>query len=289
MRFKHYDALRTFSVVARLGRISNAADELNLTKGAISHQVKALEGALGFDVFERLPRGMRTTYKGEQLLHTARSAFDALDRQIETLRGEQRRSVTLGLSTYLASRWLSPRLMEFLQAHPEVCLRIQPMINLFDLERDGIDVAIRWGKAGWTDMVVHPLFQCPAYPVASPALAARVKQMGLERTIAETTLLDDRDGSTAWAEWLDRAGLLPRTSPNSLTIPDPNVRVQAVIDGQGIAINDDLVEPEIDAGTLVRISDVELAEYGYHLAIPVGAQGNPDVTILVDWLREIAA
>ncbi len=288
MRFKHYEALRSFTVVARHGRLSSAAEELHLTKGAISHQIKALEGELGFDLFHRLPRGVRLTKKGRLLLDTARASFDALDRQIAALRDERARAVTLGLSTYLASRWLSPHLMGFLDAHPKIRLRVQPMIDLFDLERDGIDIAIRWGKGAWSDLSIEPLFACPAFPVAAPQIAAGVKKQGLEETLRRTRLLDDRDGSTAWAEWLELAGLPQRVRRGALTVPDPNVRVQAVIDGQGIAINDRLVRSELAAGTLQRFSEVELADYGYHLAIPSGALDNPEVAVLANWLKTLA-
>lgn len=288
MRFKHYEGLRTFCVVARHGQISAASEELNLTKGAVSHQIKVLEGELGFDLFHREVRGVRPTQKGQQLLHVARSAFDSVDRQIMALREERRRSVTLGTSTYFASRWLSPRLMEFMAAHPKVRLRIQPMVNLFELEREGIDIAIRWGKGDWADMKIEPLFRCPAFPTAAPAIAEQIGHRGLERTLRQTTLLEDRDGSTAWAEWLAKAELPNLAHLGSLTIPDPNVRVQAVLDGQGIAINDRLVQPEIDAGTLCRISDVEMPDYGYHLAIPADAVSNPDTEALVSWLKASA-
>ncbi len=288
MRFKHYEGLRTLTVVARHGSISAAAGELTLTKGAVSHQIKALEAELGFSVLHRLSRGVRPTQKGEQLLHAAKSAFGTLDRQIQALREEARRSVTLGLSTYLASRWLSPRLMEFVQTHPAVRLRLQPMVSLFELEREGIDIAIRWGNGDWSDMAVRPLFACPAWPAAAPALAQTIADRGLEVGFAGTVLLDDRDGSTAWAEWLERAGLPPRRRRARLTIPDPNVRVQAVVDGQGLAIQDALVEPEIASGRLARISEIALEDYGYHLAVPPGAMDNPDVSILADWLLSIA-
>ncbi|MEM9144931.1 MAG: LysR substrate-binding domain-containing protein [Pseudomonadota bacterium] len=285
MRFKHYEGLRSFAIVARHGRITGAAEELNLTKGAVSHQIKALEGELGFDLFHRMPRGVRLTQKGQLLLHSARTAFDMLDRQIEALRDQARRSITLGLSTYLASRWLSPRLKDFIQHHPSIRLRIQPMVDLFDLERDGIDIAIRWGRGTWTDMRIEPLFHCPAFPVAAPQTAARIRQVGLAAGLSETMLLDDRDGSTAWAEWLELAGLPSRARRGTLTIPDPNVRVQAVVDDQGVAINDPLIAPELASGALVRLSDVALDDYGYHIALPPDALSNPDIGLLVAWLK----
>ncbi len=288
MRFRHYDNLRTFAVVAYYGSLTAASEELNLTKGAISHQIKTLEQQLGFDLFHRLPRGVRLTAKGQHLLHTARSAFDSVESQIDSLREEGRRSVTLGLSTYLASRWLSPRLMGFLQTHPNIRLRVQPMIDLFDLERDGIDVAVRWGKGDWTDMNIQPLFTCPAFPVASPGIASSVEEYGLAEALSEASLLHDRRGSVAWAEWFEVAGLTYTSQADTLTIPDPNVRVQAVIDGQGLALNDALVDRELSEGSLRRVSDHELGNYGYHLAFPAGALGNPDVAAIVDWLTEVA-
>lgn len=289
MRFKHYEGLRTFCVVARHGTVSAAAEEVSLTKGAVSHQIKALEGELGFALFQRQPRGMRLTQKGQEMLHVARSAFDSVDRQIAALRQDRERSLTLGVSTYFASRWLSSRLMEFTSRHPRVRLRIQPTTTLFGFESEGVDIAIRWGDGSWGDMMCRELFSCPAFPVASPKVAERVRSVGLEQAVADITLFDDRDGSTAWSEWFDRAGIPHTARRGALTIPDPNVRVQAVIDGQGIAINDRLVAKELETGDLVRISDVELSDYGYHLAIPPDALRSTDAQVFCEWLIEMVA
>ena len=105
----------------------------------------------------------------------------------------------------------------------------------------------------------------------------------------EITLLDDRDGSTAWAEWLPEAWLQQAAHQGSLTIPSPNVRVHAVLNGQGMAINDRLVEPEIDTGMRRRLSEVEMHDYGYHLAILTEAISNPDAGALIDWLKSSSA
>ncbi|GMG85039.1 hypothetical protein LNKW23_42550 [Paralimibaculum aggregatum] len=222
---------------------------------------------------------MRPAQKGAQLLHAARSAVDALDRQILAPRGESRRSVTPGLSTYVGSRWLSPRLMGFSEAHPAIRLRPQPMIGRFDPERDRVDVAIRRGRGERRDMPVTPLFACPAWPAASPALAGRIGGLGRERSLGNAILLDDRDGSTAWQEWLERVGLPQHASGARLTIPDPDLRVQTVIDGQGVAINGRPVQPGLDDGRLRRLSPAALGDYGRHPAIPPRAAGNPDVAI----------
>lgn len=274
--------------MAHHSSISSATTELHLTKGAVSQQIKVLEQDLGFVLFHRVARGIQLTQKGQQLFDTARNAFALIDTEIESLRDQRLRVVTLGVSTYLASRWLSPHLMSFLQSHPDIRLRVQPMIDLFDLQRDGIDLAIRWGKGDWSDITIEPLFKCPAFAVANSEFANKVSQQGLAKAINGATLLHDRDNSTAWQEWFAAAGIPFTIQVHTLTVPDPNVRVQAVIDGQGIALNDRLVERELNSHELYRITDIELANYGYYLASPVNTSSNDDISMLANWLRSIA-
>ncbi|QOF75080.1 hypothetical protein IG197_31730 (plasmid) [Aminobacter sp. SR38] len=100
-------------------------------------------------------------------------------------------------------------------------------------------------------------------------------------------MLGDHSGSAAWEDWHRVAGLPFRAREAILTIPDPNVRVQAVIDGQGIALNDELVGPEMDAGRIFRLSDHQVDEYGYFLAYEPGAMTNPDVAAFAQWLTSI--
>ena len=288
MRFRSYDGLRVFDVVARHLSFTAAADELNLTKGAISYQINRLEDELGFPVFIRRHRAIALTEKGATLWQACHAAFRDLERQIEDLRDDGRGQITIGMATYFASRWLSPRLMTFMAEHPRIGLRLQPLVDLIELRPHGIDMAIRWGKGGWTDMEIEPLLPCPAFPTAGAAIARRVEEIGLEAALPELPLLHDRDGSHAWIDWHATAGLPYRAVRDALVIPDPNVRVQAVIDGQGAALYDDLVAAELDAGRLTRISDVELADYGYHLAYQRGALDTPGLADFRNWILEEA-
>lgn len=102
------------------------------------------------------------------------------------------------------------------------------------------------------------------------------------------TLLSDRSGSAAWEDWHKAAGLSFKAREAVLTIPDPNVRVQAVIDGPGIALNDDLIGPEMDAGRIVRLSDHQIDEYGYFLVHEPDALINPDVAAFAEWILSVA-
>lgn len=288
MRFRHFDNLRVFNIVARHGSFASAAEELHLTKGAVSHQIRQLEQELGFALFERLPRGISLTPNGQELLATATAALTHVEQKISALRLEKTRTLTIGVTTYFASRWLSPRLMEFMRTHPDIRLRIQPMIDLQNLKGEGVDLAIRWGDGNWSDVSIEPLFACPAWPCGDSAALTQVRELGLEAAFGNFTLLRDRKDSTAWPQWFQAAGLPYMGRSDTLIIPDPNVRVQAVIDGQGIALNDGLVDSEIQAGRLHRLADAELSDYGYYLAYPPEAMSNPDVAAFADWLKQLA-
>lgn len=288
MRFRSYDTLRIFDVAARHLSFTAAARELNLTKGAVSYQINRLESELGFKVFERKHRGIALTDKGKTLWHASQAAFNDLERQITHLREVDGSRITIGMTTYFASRWLSPRLMHFTTAHPRVGLRLQPVMGRGDLRAEGIDMSIRWGKGEWKDVEIERLFFCPSIPTAGAVIAEQIKMSGIETALSELTLLHDRDGSAAWADWHKAAGLPYRSTRDGIVIPDPNVRVQAVVDGQGVALNDALVAPELEAGKLYQISGVRLDDYGYFLAYPNGALDQPSLRAFRDWIVEEA-
>ena len=231
--FKHHDSLRLFVEIAQHRSFSDAAVALHMTKGAISYQIKTLEADLQLRLFERKPRGVGLTREGQELLKASRAHYREIETELARLRGEGEQTLTVGMASYFASRWLSPRLMTFMQQHPDIQLRIQPMIQLFDLERQGVDVAIRWGDGNWNDVDIEPFMVMPAWPVGNRAAAEKVRSIGLERAFSEFTLLRDQGDSDAWSDWLEAAGLPPQNRRATLIIPDPNVRVQAVIDGQG--------------------------------------------------------
>lgn len=286
--FKHYDALRVFSIVARYGSFSAAAEPLNLSKGAISHQIRQLESAIGFSVFNRAARGITLTPKGETLLAICEKSFTDLDNTLSRLRNDSTVQLTLGVSTYFASRWLSPRLMNYMQLHPQVRLRLQPMIDLSDLDAHGIDLAVRWGNGNWRNQPSQLLFICPAWPCGNKDALALINERGLTNAFKQFTLLHDRQNSVVWREWFTIAGIDYPNDEANLIIPDPNVRVEGVKDGQGIAINDALVDRDVQSGSLYRLSDIELAEYGYFLVYSEGAQTKPEVAEFAQWMLQTA-
>ena len=290
MRFRNYDTLRSFIVVAQHLNMGVAAGELNLSKGAVSYQIQQLEGELGFRVFSRSKRNLALTEKGSDLLEAAQPLFDRIERKIVSLRQQNSERITIGMATYFASRWLSPRLMHFITAHPDIGLRIQPLIDLMDLRSNELDLAIRWGKGDWyeEDFEVELIFPCPAMLTTSRASGLRIEAEGIEKVISGQTLLHDRDSSEAWTDWFNAAGIEWSTGSDDLVIPDPNVRVQAVIDGQGVALYDFLVDDEVAAGRLYQYRPVSLDAYGYHLVYPRGPGPESAIKTFRDWIMQEA-
>ena len=288
MRFRNFDNLRVFNIVARYMSFSQAAHELCLTKGAVSQQIKRLEEELGFEVFTRKPGSLTLTDKGQKLWHASESSLTAIEKEIRLLREDDSTRITIGSTTYFASRWLSSRLMTFLNQHPHNSLRIHPMIDVFKVAADNIDMAVRWGKGDWHDLQSELLFPCPVFAIAGEKITQQIQQLGLENTIPQLRLLHDREDSLAWQEWFAEAGLPYQKQRDELVIPDPNVRTQAVIDGQGIALKDSLVNQELANQNLFKISNVQLENYGYFLVYPEEALENPAVRDFRQWILKEA-
>ncbi len=288
MSFRSYDALKIFDSVARRLSITGAAEALHQSKGAISYQIGKLENDLGFQLFERANARLTLTEAGRRLWHVSQAALGQIDQEIADIRGAASGTVTVAMLTYFSSRWLSPRLTRFFEGHPGVSLRIEPVSSIEMLDSVKADFAILWGIGAWPGIESELLVPCPAVPTASPDLAAQAKVVGLEEALRTLPLLGDSSGDTGWRAWHRAAGLPYRPSRTSLTIPDSNSRVQAVVDGQGLALWDEMVQPELDQGTLVPVSDVWLEDAGYYVVIP-GSGLRPAGGAFHQWLKDEAS
>lgn len=284
--FRHHDILRLFVEISRYSSFSDAAHALNMTKGAVSYQIKTLEADLGATLFLRNARGVILTEAGRSLVASCQRQYENVEIAVQAIKATDTASLTVGVSTYFAARWLSQRLMSFMQSNSNIQLRIQPMLKLFDLDAQGVDLAIRWGDGRWTDAEIHPFMALPAFPVGNADMLRRVKQDGLAQAMSRATLLRDHDDSNAWTDWLRVAGLPGQTRRDTLIIPDPNVRVQSVIDGQGIALLDKLSQRELEEGLLFRLSRHELSNYGYYLVRPGADRQHAPSSAFMGWLQD---
>ena len=286
MTIYSYDMLRTFQVVAQNLSMTRAALQLNQSKGSVSYQIKTLEQQLGFALFERANARLHLTSEGRRLLQVSQVSLDQIDQEIEALRYKKPAPLTIALQTYFLSRWLSPRLMRFTAAHPEIGLRFVPLNFIGEMESIDADISICWAKEGLIDAPHERLFACPACPTGNSYIADKVRKEGLDNVILSTPLLLDSSESTGWQDWFDLAGLDFSQSQKGLSIADSNSRVQAVIDGQGIALWDLLVSPELSSGRLHYLSDIWLYTYGYYVQAKKSNLESKAVGLFLNWLRD---
>ncbi len=250
MHLPSTQSLRTFEAAARLLNFTRAAEELNLTQGAISHQIRELESLLGQQLFDRQARGLALTEAGVLYLPFVREALDRLRSGSEAI-GRQRQNgvLTVTMSPNFASKWLVPRLGDFADAHPEIDLRISAARRHVDFVTDGIDIGIRHGTGDWPHLHVTRL--CPEwhYPVCSPSLPA-AEVVKTPEDLTQVRLLHDRDRSR-WREWL--AAFDVTASDDGPIFSDTSLAIDAAVAGQGVALaRSALAAVDLRAGRLIR-------------------------------------
>jgi LysR family glycine cleavage system transcriptional activator len=277
-------ALRAFEAAARHVSYSRAAEELNLTHGAISFQMRALKTELGVDLFKRSGRRMMLTEEGQRLFVYVREAFDRLERGMDTVRAARRGQVlTVSVHPGLASYWLIPRLGDFQKKHPEIDISLLPNITLVDFTRDDVDMALRYGPGHWPGVVSVKLMDEEIFPVCSP----RFNNGSLPRQprdLAHLPLL--RDARQPWSDWFRSIGLdLPEPGRGPL-YTEPSLVLQAAVAGQGIALaRGALARPEIEDGHLVRLfTRGARTTFSYYIAYPPASAAVPRIAAFRDWL-----
>jgi len=285
-RLPSLHALRAFEAAARLGGFNKAAKELGVSPTAISHHIRGLEAALGVALFTRQTRKVRLTEAGERLAKVCSAAFENLANAVaELLPAKGRRSVTIALGPFLASRWLAPRLPRFWEAFPGIDLRLVHTPDRAAPETVDADIFLAWGTGDWPGVISCPLLRVAATPVASPGL---IEQLGRPERLACVTrfpLIHQRDRS-AWSEWLATAGVADTGILGGVVIEDANVVLRSVLDGQGIALGWlPLIDDEIASGRLVRLFDACLpGPRAYHLIRSPASRPDKIVGDVADWL-----
>ena len=273
------DSLKVFEAAARHLSFSKAADELCITKGAVSYQIQRLEQHIECTLFRRNVRQVYLTDAGQKLYQTTREMFSALQSSLTRIKPSGRYDVRIAATTYVAARWLSPRVAKFLQNHPDASIRFEHDVNRDDFLIEDTDIVMRWGKCNGSMASDRSLeMPMPLFPVCNSVLADALKHD--PKSLYRVTLLSENREQDLWLEWFERDAL---DNPRQ-TIEDANVRVQAAIDGQGLILADDLMQFEIDTGLLVMPVEKQLSGYGYTLTRTARHPNNHLADTLADWL-----
>lgn len=291
-RLPSLNALATFEASARHANLKGAAEELNVTPGAVSRQIKALEEEIGASLFRRTPSGLLPTPEGNALYSVLSNLFSRTAETIDAIRTDQRQQqVTLACTHALAKFWLMPRMTGFWRLHPDICLNHYISDDSREFRRNEVDLRIRYGSGAWVQEAGEFLFGDTLYPVASPRLLEQYPHDGAE-DLVNPPLLHVDWVDPDWTGWDDllRAANVSRPSLAGRRFSNLETALWACRDGQGLAIGwDRLVGGLIKSGELVRFTSFEMsAPGGYHLTRNVNAVPKPAVVAVRDWLLATA-
>src|SRR5829696_8789827 len=234
-RLPPLNALKAFEAAARHESFTRAAEELCVTQGAVSHQVKALEETLGLKLFNRERQKLIITEAGREYLGVLRDAFDRI--ALGTARVVQRQSsgvLTVSTSPDFAAEWLVNRLGHFAEAHPDIDLRVSATLHHVDFAREEVDLAVRHGDGNWPGLDVVRLCSEQLFPVCARRLVAGRNRIVKASDLLKFTLLR-LDDSNAWTRWFEAAGVASAVVHGPI-LNRASMLIDAAIDGQGVAL-----------------------------------------------------
>lgn len=310
-RLPPLNALRVFEAAARHLSFKEAANELNITQAAVSHQVKSLEEYLGVELFRRSGRGVQLTEAARACLPRLREGFDALAAAVELIR-ERGAETDLMITAppVFTARWLMPRLADFSKRHPKIEVRVvgsskmvdagaldsAVLLSHFDLRSETSGVEIHLGLGEYPGYRADRLFGVSMVVVASPELVRGEAALRQPADLARHVLLHDDAmdlvaHGNAWQKWLEAAGVAdrvdaahgPHFSSNILSLEAASQKL-----GVALALRP-LVDADIASGRLVAPFSVEVKPLGaYYLVCPEVIAERPAVASFRKWLLEQA-
>ena len=280
-------ALRAFETAARTLTFTGAAEELNQTQGAISHQVNLLEARLGLKLFLRDARGLKLSEAGQKYLPLVRDALDRLRAAEELIRPINPAVLTVTMPPNFASKWLVPRLGGFSVTHPNLDLRISATLQHIDLTREDIDLAVRHGNGDWPELYVTRLCAEELFPACSPSLLKTGPPMRTPADLAGHVLVHDCSRQR-WGDWLAAFGVECPDTERGPVFDQTALAIDAAVAGQGIALaRTALASLDLIAGRLIRpLAEAMSAEFSYWILCRKSVADKPKVTQFRSWLLD---
>ncbi|HET6970546.1 MAG TPA: transcriptional regulator GcvA [Phenylobacterium sp.] len=281
-------ALRVFEAAARHESFLQAAEELAITPGAVSRQIKALETDLSVRLFERFNRAVRLTEAGRQLEVGVRRGLREMEGAVEAIRNPRQGPLVVTAMHSFAARWLVPRLHHFNARYPDIQVLVAASDSAVDLVRDGYDIAIRFGRGPYPGFSAHKLVSLFLFPVCTPQLRDEIP-LRVPQDLAKAMLMADVQlalGEPAWAEWLELAGAPDIDWRRGQQFSNVYLAIEAALAGRGVALAEaSLVIDELASGRLVKPFDIEFPSpfSQWILTLPEKAE-RPDIRRFRNWM-----
>ena len=290
-RLPPLNTLKAFEAAARHESFTRAAEELCVTQGAVSHQVKALEAELSIKLFNRERQRLIITEAGRDYLTVVRDALDRLAIGTDRLMQRQNAGVlTVSTSPDFAAKWLVHRLGHFAEAHPGINLRVSATLHHVDFAREEADLAVRHGDGNWPGFDTARLSPEQLFVVCSPKLLKGRRRPARPADILKFPLIH-ADGGAEWNNWLQEAGIDEASVTHGPVLNRASMVIDAAIDGQGIALaRTTLAARDILNGHLVRPLPLSLPlAKTYWIICPKATANLPKIVTFRDWLLAEAA
>lgn len=284
----HLNGLRAVETVARLGSLSAAASELNVSASAVSQQVKRTEEQLGQALFERTASGLVLTEFGTVFTARLGAGFRELAQAIALADEASECTLVVSVAPAFASKWLLPRLSRHFARHPNVLLRIDASVRIADLDRSDIDIAIRLGDGTWPGARAELLLAQEVFPVCAPVIANKLKSI---EDLALTCAITDERSMITWESWFEAAGVKPVTFLKGARFTDPMLCLESAIAGHGVMLGWQLLAADALAdGRLVAPFGVRAQSgLGYWLVTSAAKTESRKVRDFKIWIREETA
>ncbi|MFD2740679.1 LysR substrate-binding domain-containing protein [Sulfitobacter aestuarii] len=287
-RIPSTQALRALECFARHGTVRAAAEELSLTRSAVSHQLRLLERDLGFDLFNRVGTGIELTARGRQYARDVRAALVAISSSAARNAGRGLSGrLTVSCTPGFAAFWLAPRIGAFRVTCPDVDLRIVTPGRLDDVSNPEVDVFIAFGTDAMANGEVELLREVTFVPLVSPGLANRLGGIKSPEDILRADLLHLGD-TEDWQRWMCAAGRAPHEAKRGPVFADMNLVYAATLAGQGVSMGDEFIcTAAMESGQLIRVTEIEIQSHNaYYLAIPARRQDLAPASAFRRWVRD---
>lgn len=283
-------ALRAFEAAGRHLSMMRAAEELAVTHGAVSRQIRRLEEHFARRLFRRTRRGLEFTEDGRLLFGYVADAFARLWEGNERLAGRAASGrIVVSTTPAFAARWLLPRLSRFRRANPDLEVVIDAAYHLVELRREGGIVAIRYGLGDWPRVRSERILTLRVFPVCAPGRPGAPSPARLD-DLRHAVLLHDTSAEL-WAAWLERAGATGVDPERGEIFNDYGLVIRAAAEGLGVALGRGaLIADELRAGTLVKPFELEIeSDRHYYLVRPDGTAESDAIARFRAWLLAEAA
>jgi LysR family glycine cleavage system transcriptional activator len=279
-------ALQSFESAARHLNFRRAAEELHVTQGAVSQQIRHLEALLGFALFARVRQRVLLTSAGARYLGEVRRLLVELGQVThQAMATGSKELLNLAAVPTFAAKWLAPRLPAFLAALPELNLNVVSRSAPFDFSEEPFDAAIHYGEPVWPGAVTELLMPEEMLPVAQTGYCRQLR-LRKARDLPRATLLQQFTRPSAWSDWFMQQGITADKAYQGPRFDSFNMILEAVCAGAGAALLPRfLVEPLVTQGTLSLLSPHPLASpRGYYFVCPEAKIDVPAVRAFHDWL-----